>query len=81
MKHLYTQSLHTQHAPFLQERAGCWRNWIATVLQVLSETAPALKALGACNSDCWLWPSITQVQPLEWYKCCRATLTGLIVMR
>ncbi|CAK0756580.1 hypothetical protein CVIRNUC_002467 [Coccomyxa viridis] len=28
--------------------------------QVLTETAPALKALGACNSDCWLWPSITQ---------------------
>ncbi len=28
--------------------------------QVVRETAPALKALGACANDCWLWPSITQ---------------------
>ena len=30
-------------------------------MQVIKETMPALKALGACQSDCWLWPSITQV--------------------
>jgi hypothetical protein len=36
---------------------GCmWRP-----AQVVRETAPALKALGACTSgSCWLWPSITQ---------------------
>ncbi|CAL8462586.1 g2119 [Coccomyxa elongata] len=28
--------------------------------QVVRESAPALRAMGACASDCWLWPSITQ---------------------
>ena len=28
--------------------------------QVIRETFPALEALGACDSGCWLWPSITQ---------------------
>ena len=29
--------------------------------KVVRETAPALRALGACSSgSCWLWPSITQ---------------------
>jgi hypothetical protein len=28
--------------------------------QVVRETALALRAMGACNADCWLWPSITQ---------------------
>ncbi|EIE23955.1 hypothetical protein COCSUDRAFT_14784 [Coccomyxa subellipsoidea C-169] len=28
--------------------------------QVVRETAPALRAMGACAADCWLWPSITQ---------------------
>ena len=30
-------------------------------MQVIRETMPALKALGACQGSCWLWPSITQV--------------------
>ena len=30
-------------------------------VQVIKETMPALKALGACQGSCWLWPSITQV--------------------
>ena len=30
-------------------------------VQVIKDTMPALKALGACQGSCWLWPSITQV--------------------
>jgi len=30
-------------------------------VQVIKATMPALKALGACQGNCWLWPSITQV--------------------
>ena len=70
IKQLNEQQLQAQHLLFLPEHAGCRMNMSAAALQVLTETAPALKALGACNSDCWLWPSITQVQLLGWCTCC-----------
>eukprot|EP00195_Chlamydomonas_chlamydogama_P001087 CAMPEP_0202918036 /NCGR_PEP_ID=MMETSP1392-20130828/72488_1 /ASSEMBLY_ACC=CAM_ASM_000868 /TAXON_ID=225041 /ORGANISM="Chlamydomonas chlamydogama, Strain SAG 11-48b" /LENGTH=264 /DNA_ID=CAMNT_0049610967 /DNA_START=223 /DNA_END=1017 /DNA_ORIENTATION=+ len=29
------------------------------IQQIINETLPALKELGACEDGCWLWPSIT----------------------
>jgi hypothetical protein len=45
--------------PDEQVRRSCVQS--GSAMQVIKETMPALKALGACQSDCWLWPSITQV--------------------
>ena len=83
MRHLFIcrQPFKAQHEFLLTERASCRKHKSVAALQVLTETAPALKALGACNSDCWLWPSITQVQLQGRYTCCRATLNGLINTR
>ena len=43
------------------------------LVQVIRETMPALKVMGACQGDCWLWPSITQVRAVKLQPKARST--------